>query len=233
MESGNKNSWFLPVSIILAAILISVSIIYVAGGGGQPSDQSEEPSDSVAEISPRDVILGDPDAPVSVIEYSDFQCPYCGLFYKNVSIPLREDYVKSGEVKVVARTFSFLGVESFKAAEAAECAKDQGEFWNYHDLLYDAESVDGRENNGNLNRDLFISLADQLDLNRDEFISCIDSNKYANQVQQDSNEARQSGIKGTPTVFLNGQQISGTQLYDYASFSSLIDNILANEGGGE
>lgn len=122
-----------------------------------PTVVSNQPS--TKEISSRDVVLGDPKAPVTLIEYGDYQCPFCGRFFKDTEPLIRENYIKTGKVKMVFRNFQFLGSESVSAAEAAECAKDQGKFWAYHDALYTTELNDGKENNGNLTRELFIDLA--------------------------------------------------------------------------
>lgn len=114
----------------------------------------------------RDVILGDPNAPVTVIEYGDYQCPFCARFFTDVEPFIRDEYIKTGKVKMVFRNYAFLGPESVDAAEAAECAKDQGKFWEFHDALYEAEAEDGREHNGNLNKDLFVEISEKLGLTK-------------------------------------------------------------------
>lgn len=116
------------------------------------------------DISGRDVVLGEQNAPVTLIEYGDYQCPFCARYFMEVEPLLREEYIKTGKVKMVFRNYPFLGPESVSAAEAAECAKDQGQFWAFHDALYNAEHQDGREHNGNLNNDLFFKLAKDLKL---------------------------------------------------------------------
>jgi protein-disulfide isomerase len=116
-------------------------------------------------IDASDVILGDPNAPVTVIEYGDYQCPFCARFYTDIEPLIRDQYIKTGKVKMVFRNYPFLGPESTAAAEAAECAKDQGKYWEFHDALYSAEATDAQEHNGNLNRELFLSVAQDLKLN--------------------------------------------------------------------
>lgn len=112
-----------------------------------------------------DVILGDSNAPVTVIEYGDYQCPFCARFFIDVEPLIRQKYIETGKVKMIFRNYAFLGPESPAAAEAAECAKDQGQYWAYHDALYAAEHQDGQERNGNLNKDLFETIAQSLKLN--------------------------------------------------------------------
>lgn len=118
-------------------------------------------------LTSRDVILGDANAPVTVIEYGDYQCPFCELFYAQVQPAIEKQYVQTGKVKFVFRDFPFLGQESFEAGAAVECAKDVGKFWEYHNALYaakteDAQKYGGGENDGFLNRDMFLNLAQKV-----------------------------------------------------------------------
>lgn len=120
-------------------------------------------------LTDRDIILGDANAPVTVIEYGDYQCPFCELFSAKVQPLIKQQYVDTGKAKFVFRDFPFLGQESFDAGAAVECAKDQGKFWEYHDALYiakteDAQKYGGGENDGFLNRDMFLNLAKKLGL---------------------------------------------------------------------
>lgn len=226
-----RRDYLLPASILVAAILISGSIVYLVGSKSSEGVGAKDPGQlaAVKEVAPlktsdRDVILGDPKAPVTFIEFGDYQCPFCGRFFEQVEVPLRENYIKSGKVKMVFRNFSFLGPESTAAAEAAECAKDQKQFWAYHDLIYQTEIKDGRENNGNLNRDLFLKLADELRLDRSAFASCFDSKKYEGQIQKDTDNAKALGINSTPTTFVNSQKLVGA--LPYSQFQAAIDSIL-------
>jgi len=232
-ENSNSKNNTLPVSILVAAVLISGSIIYAVGvfnSGGRAGKTSADLKSAAAdqalkqEISPRDVVLGDPKAPVTLIEYGDYQCPFCGKFFKDVEPPLRENYIKTGKVKMVFRNFQFLGPESTNAAEAAECAKDQGKFWTYHDALYAAELKDGEENNGNLKKELFIALAKSAGLDINAFTSCYDSGKYAAQVQKDTEDGQALGVNSTPTTFINGEKTQGA--LPYSQFQTIIENAL-------
>lgn len=234
MEEGKNRGLNLPVSILVAAIIIAGSIIYVAGvrnrGGIAPATEKTENGQVVVsleellKIREGDVILGEPTAPVTLIEYGDYQCPFCGRFFTQTEPSLREDYIRPGKVKMVYRDLAFLGPESQAAAEAAACAKEQGKFWAYHDELFRQEVADGVENNGNLNRDLFLKIAAQTELDVSGFTSCLDSKKYAASVKATTQEAQRLGINATPTSFINGRQIQGAQ--PYASFQSVIDGFL-------
>lgn len=228
---------FLPLSILAAGIMVSGSIIYMVGksshavpGAGNvptPPGAPAAAAGGAPQISGRDVILGDPKAPVTFIEYGDYQCPFCGRFFTQVEPQIRENYVKTGKARMVFKNFQFLGPESTAAAEAAECAKDQSKFWAYHDALYTAEVADGHENSGNLTRDLFLKLAGDIKMDTAAFATCIDSNKYANQVSKDTADAQTAGVNSTPTSFVNGQKLQGA--LPYAQFAVAIDNALKSK----
>ena len=229
--SPKENNFLLPASIIIAALMISGSVVYLvksgnSGGNGKISagDQTAQVAKETPKISERDVVLGDPNAPVSFIEYGDYQCPFCGRFFEQVEPPLRDAYIKTGKVKMVFRNFAFLGPESLAAAEATECAKDQNAFWVYHDALYTAEIRDGKENNGNLIRDLFLKLANDLHLDANTFAACLDSKKYADQVEADVAHAQSLGVNSTPTTFINSKIFEGA--LPYAQFKAAIDSFL-------
>ena len=242
METDNKKDYLLPSSIIVAAILIAGAIIYLVGSSksnsGTVDSNGQNPAainESVQKENPRDTILGDVNAPVTIIEYGDYQCPYCVRFSQTTEQSIKDNYVKDGKVKLVFRSFQFLGAESELAGQAAECAKDQNNFWTYHDAIYQAEGKDGRENNGNMNKTFFVELAKNAGLDVDKFTSCYDSGKYADTVRQSTQEASALGINSTPTIFVNGRQINGAQPFEYSGddprvipLKPLIENILKN-----
>lgn len=222
------KEYFLPVSILVAGVLIAGSVIYSTGLRNQPTAPDNQPevvSGKELEITKDDVVLGDINAPVTIIEYSDFQCPFCGRFFFQTESLIRENYIKSNKVKFVYRHFAFLGPESRTAANAVECAKDQGKFWPYHDELFNAEIKDGRENNGNLNKSLFVSIAKNLGLNLTDFTSCLDGDKYAKKVENDYALAQKIGVQATPTTFVNGKKLEGA--LPYGQFQTVIDAELA------
>jgi protein-disulfide isomerase len=228
----------LPASIVIAALIIGGSIVYlvhsnqalhgptgVAGVGNTATTTTAAPPAT----ADRDVVLGDANAPVSIIEYGDYQCPFCGAFFKDTE-PVIRTYIQAGKAKMVFRNFSFLGPESDAAAAAAECAVDQHHFWEYHDALYDTEVKEqdahpgASENSGNLTRALFIKLATDLKLDVPAFTQCIDKNTYATTVQQQTQNAQQYGVQSTPTVFINGQKFEGA--LPTTQFTAAIDAAL-------
>lgn len=244
-EKKGFSDYFLPISILLAGIMVSGSIVYLVGSrnsGGAPgagnaganlganAGVNPPPSAAVGDVMKvggRDVIMGNAKAPVTFIEYGDYQCPFCGRFFTQSEQQIRDNYVKAGKVRMIFRGFQFLGPESTAAAEAAECAKDQGKFWEYHDALYSTEVADGHENSGNLTRDLFIKLAGNAGFNTGSFSACIDSHKYASQIEKDNADAQAVGVNSTPTIFVNGVKLQGA--LPYAQFAATIDAALKSK----
>ncbi|MFH1347040.1 MAG: thioredoxin domain-containing protein [Spirochaetota bacterium] len=231
-DISKKYDSFLAASILIAAILISGSIIYAVGvknSGTQTANIKE-----AAELSNKpeigdDVILGDPSAPVTVFIFSDYQCPFCAKFYKETEQLIIKNYVNSGKAKLVYKDLAFLGLESLAASEASNCAKDQGKYWDYHDAIFEVElqemNFGNSENTGNLNRDEFEKIAKNLEMNVDDFLSCFDSKKYDSEIERDINEAKAAIPKiSTPTIFINDKMIQGA--YPYAVFSQAIDEAL-------
>jgi protein-disulfide isomerase len=237
------GDYFLPISILLAGIMVSGSVVYLVGSrnsggapgaanvgdslGANPLPAPSAVAGDVMKVGPRDVIMGDAKAPVTFIEYGDYQCPFCGRFFTQSEPQIRDNYVKTGKVRMIFRGFEFLGPESNAAGEAAECAKDQGKFWAFHDALYSAEIADGHEGNGNLTRDLFVKLAGNAGLNANSLATCFDSHKYAGEVEKDNADAQTVGVNSTPTSFMNGKMLQGA--LPYAQFAAAIDAALKSK----
>ncbi len=166
-------------------------------------------------------VLGDPNAPVTVVEYADFQCAACKRAESSIISRIEQDYVRAGLVKIEFRMFPFLGQESFDAAQAAEAAREQGKFWEYHDALYNAQ---GRENSGAFSYENLVDLAREVGLDVPAFEATLTSNKYLAPVRREADEARASGVVSTPTFFINDTEIVGAR--DYPEFQRAIDEAL-------
>ena len=134
-------------------------------------------------LGPRDAILGNANATVTLIEYGDYQCPYCGEFFSQTEPQIIQNYVNTGKVRFVFRDFAFLGPESTAAAEAAQCAEDQNKLWAYHDALYAAKVADaakgGQEDDGFFSTAELLKLGQQVGLNMATFTSCVNNNTDA------------------------------------------------------
>jgi len=153
--------------------------------------------------------MGDPDAPVKVEEFSDYQCPYCKLFATDQEPKIVKDYVETGKVHFTYTPYSFLGQESVKSAEAAYCAADQGKFWEFHDLLFANQAG---ENRGTYTRTLFVSFAGDLKLDKTTFQNCIDTGKYTQKVQDNLAYGQSKGVTGTPYFLVNDKLVDSSQL---------------------
>lgn len=165
-----------------------------------------------------DPVKGNENAPVTIVEFSEYQCPFCGKYFKETYPKIVEEYINTGKVKYVFRDFP-LSFHQYaqKAAEAAECAQDQGKYWEMHDKLF--------QNQKNLDIDSLKKYAKDIGLDVEEFNSCLDSGKYASEVQKDFNDGQKYGVSGTPTFFINGIELVGA--YPFDSFKQIIDAELA------
>lgn len=160
--------------------------------------------------------MGDPNAPVTVYEYADYQCPACGYFAKQHRPKIEDDYIKTGKVRLVFKNFAFLGQESVWAAEAAYCAAEQGGFWAYHDKLFANQRG---ENRGAFSKPNLVRFARELGLKVEDFQLCLDSGRYRQKVLDESREGEAAGITSTPSFIVNGQIVRGA---DYLSLRALI-----------
>jgi protein-disulfide isomerase len=166
-----------------------------------------------------DPVLGAADAPITLIEFSDFECPYCRQWHEQVFGRLKQEY--ASQVRFVYRDFPLIGVHANaeSAALAANCANEQGVFWDYHDRLFQATA--------GLGTAAYLQYARELNLDVDQFQTCLDTAKYEQEVQGDYNYAANLGIRSTPTFFINGIPLVGAQPYEV--FKQVIDKELAGE----
>lgn len=173
-------------------------------------------------VTASDPVLGDPNAKVTLVEFADYQCPYCEQFFTSTFPQIRTDYIDTGKVKFVYKNLAFLGTESTDAANAALCAKEQNKFWEFHDYLFKHQ---GQENSGTFSIANLKQFAADLGLNTDQFNSCLDSKKYNSQVQADVAEANKDGFQSTPSFAVGTTPVVGAQ--PYAQFKTAIDSELA------
>lgn len=144
--------------------------------------------------------VGDPNAPIRIDEYSDFQCPYCGRFVLQTEPQLLETYVADGTVYFVYHSFGdFIGPESTAAAEAAYCAGDQGKFWEMHDIIFANQTG---ENVGAFSDRRLLAFAETLELDMDTFRTCFNNESYKELISQDGRDGLAAGIKATPSFVL-------------------------------
>ncbi len=172
-------------------------------------------------------VLGNKDAKVTVVEFSDFQCPFCKSLFDDSLSQLKKDYIDTGKIAFYYRHFPLTAIHpnAQKAAEAAECANEQGSFWQYHDQLF-TNQADWESLSSALAVDKFAEIATSIGLNGASLKSCVDSDKYAAKVEEDVNDGSAAGLSGTPTTFVNGYSIVGA--VPYSQIKAKIDEELAN-----
>jgi protein-disulfide isomerase len=235
-KQENNNQNFLSISILIAAVLISGAILYTKNSNNLPKqnkeaqiaqNQNNQPNqlnqankEDILKIKSGDVILGDPNAKVTIIEYGDYECGFCERFYKQTEPLIRKNYIETGKAKMIYRDFPLPGhAAAIPAALAANCAKDQGKFWLYHDELFN--------NYANLNNLDYVKLAENLKLNKEEFKTCFENKKYLGEIQKNYEEGKLIGVNGTPSFFINGKQIIGAQPYE--AFEKIIEQELQSQ----
>jgi protein-disulfide isomerase len=203
------GAW-VPVAVVgVGAIAIAAAAIAVSHGGGSSTNSNAAvPTRTVAA---QGRTLGSENARVTVDEYSDFQCPYCARAAQLMDPNIEQDYVADGRVKLVFHPLALIGQESLWAADAAECANEQGRFWDYHDKLFDSQHG---ENQGAFSIDNLKRFAEELSLDTQAFNQCLDSGRYEDLVKTETQDALNKGVNSTPTFIIGDQTVAGPGSYD-------------------
>lgn len=171
-------------------------------------------------------ILGDPNAPITLVEFGDYQCFFCNKFFHETEDTILKNYIETGKVKLIFKDYTIIGADSINAANAAHCASDQGKFWEYHDTLYNHWTG---ENNGWASLDNLSQFAGELGLDMDQFSKCMTDSKYSQNIVKSNQDAKDLGLTGTPAFFIIDQdykvtKIGGAQPYDI--FEKIFDSKL-------
>ncbi len=239
--SEKKSTPLHAPSLGIGAIIASICIAGVFFGLGDFSESKDpliEKQLSQEVQPPRQVsvetlmqngspILGKSDAPITLVEFGDYQCHFCNVFYKNTEHQILEDYVMTGKVNLIFKDYTIIGQDSVNAAHAAHCAGEQGKFWKYHNVLYDNW---GGENSGWASNENLMKFAQQVELDMDMFAECNVDGKYAQIISTSNSDAQTLGITGTPAFYVISantgqvQQIQGAQPYEV--FERIFDAML-------
>ncbi len=228
-----RNLLPIIITLLVAAWLIGVSIL---GAGWLISreiakqDTGNDPVNTTPQTNtPIDIVLpenksqqGSTDAKVTVIEFADFQCPYCGEWQKEIYSKLKSEFIDTGKVKFAFWDFAFLGEESVKAAEAALCAKDQNKFWEFHDYLYLHQNGENQGTFSDINLKKF---AGSIGLDQLMFNKCFDERTYKANIEESTNAGSSYGVSSTPTIFINGLKFEGVMPYE--NYKQIIESELA------
>ncbi|MBI2063788.1 MAG: DsbA family protein [Candidatus Yanofskybacteria bacterium] len=220
--------FILPGAILLAALIVSGTLLYTRGGngaaqiGGSGANQPAEKVD--IKINSDDHVLGNKNAKITIVEFSDFQCPFCRSFWSGAFPEIKKNYIDTGKARFVYKHYPLdFHSGARPAAEASECANDQGKFWEFHDRVFEEQTKLGQGTIQFGNPEI-VKWAGALGLNMDQFNECFNSGKYAQRVSDDMAQGTKAGVGGTPTSYVNGQKIVGAQ--PYTIFQAIIEGLL-------
>lgn len=230
--TSGRRSLLVPVLVSAAAIALIVLVLALRNGGGEPSatapevastsgpgeGSGEEPTavenpdapdlTVIEQRDPDDPLAAGPvDAPVGLVVFSDYQCPYCASWSQE-TLPVLMEHVEAGDLRIEWRDVNVFGEDSVRASQAAYAAAQQDEFWTYHDALFaDGESRSG----GGLSREALVDLAGDLGLDVEEFSTDLDSAQTAEAVTANAALGHGLGVYSTPAFILDGKPILGAQ----------------------
>ena len=230
-RAKQRNRIITAVAIVMVALVVAFFLIWP---NLQPVGIIRQSDHGVVRSQVDGNTAGDPNAPIKIEEFSDFQCPFCDRFVKQTEAQLVSAYVDTGKVYFVYRSFGeFIGPESRAAAEAAYCAGDQNKFWEMHDILFANQTA---ENAGDFTDKRLTAFAESIGLDMGKYNNCVSANTYSSRVDQDAKDGLTAGIKATPSFVLtytvNGQVktmlIEGAQ--PFSEFQAKIEAALAEMG---
>ncbi|HIJ11132.1 TPA: DsbA family protein [Candidatus Woesearchaeota archaeon] len=226
-ESGKMPSEMVHKLLLGAAVIQIVLLLFVVSQlGGAAADQPNQPSAAPSAPEPTpvadvdaddDPVLGNADAPVTIIEFSDYQCPFCSRFWSQTLPQIKSQYIATGKVKFVYRDFALSNHPlAAPAAIAANCAEPQGKFWEFHDLIFG--------NQQSLSEASLRTWATQLGLDMTAWDACRNDPASRAEIQKDFNDGGAAGVGGTPAFFVNGKLLSGAQ--PFSAFQQAIEGEL-------
>ena len=217
-------------SLAIGAAIASIALVVVFLGFNMSNTESElviAPTPVIQETGSAQItsatffengspILGNPNAPVTLVEFGDYQCFYCNQFFHKTEPELFKNYVETGKVKVIFKDFTIIGPDSVSAAHAAHCAAEQEMFWEYHDTLYNNWKG---ENNGWASSENLLRFAMDVGLDIDVFSKCMIESKHTSDITTSNQDAKNLGLTGTPAFFVIGPdnkvtKIEGAQPYE-------------------
>jgi protein-disulfide isomerase len=229
------SPWLLLLVGIVVGILAGFNLRPLVTPGVEPANEAPlagvESSPQINEPDPHQSVMlaviagarhfyGDPNAPITLVEFGDFNCGYCGRWALETLPQIDEKYIQTGQVRMAYVHFPILGADSMTAAEASECAALQGSFWDYHNLVYAHQGIGYSPDN-------LTELAGQLDLDTAAFEECLSSFPDRTSLEDDIRLARVMGVRGTPAFLVNGIPLAGA--YPYEDFEQIIEGTLAGE----
>lgn len=227
-------------SLAIGAAIASIAIIIAFVGFDGISSQTElviEPAPTVQQVGPAKItmntflangspLLGNPSAPVTLIEFGDYQCHFCNVFFHSTEGDILKNYVETGKVKIIFKDYNIIGPDSVNASHGAHCAKDQELFWEYHDILYSNWTG---ENNGWASSKNLEKFANEIGLDMDVWTQCMLDGTHSQTILASNEDAKSLGITGTPAFFVIGSDGKTTKLFGaqpYDTFEKVFENAL-------
>jgi len=220
-----KSKIIIPI-IITIVVVISVAALYPTLSETESINLDMNRSYGTVNTSMGSPVLGSPDASVTIIEFGDYQCSNCKKWYLDSKPKIVSNLIDTGKANLIFVDIAFLGRDSLPAASATYCAEEQGQYWDYHGLLYSNQmGID----DGWVNSERLKAFAFDLGLDMDLFVSCLDSGKYDKRVRFNTSEASKNGVSSTPTFIIVGSdgkqmRIAGAQ--PYAVFEDVIESMI-------
>ncbi len=209
VQTRQNNTPLIVGGVVIAVIIVGL-LILLNLNLGTTTQTLAIPEGSVGKT------LGKPDAPVTIDEFADFQCPICGQADRTIQ-QMVPQYFDTGKAKLVFHNYAFIGDESQWAAEAADCSADQNKFWDYANYVFTHQAG---ENKGAFSKDNLKGFAKALGLDTNAFNTCSDSGKYTAEVKQEKLQGDQLGIRATPSFFIKGQKYEGIP----SNFGAIINS---------
>ncbi|MBI4975389.1 DsbA family protein [Candidatus Peregrinibacteria bacterium] len=198
-------------------------------GNTQPQGQQEAtlPKEIKGDLSDDDPVLGDKSAPISIVDFSDFQCPYCRSFYNETFSKIKQAYIDTGKVKFIYRDFPLsFHPDAMPAAMSAECVREQkGDkaYYEMHDKIFEGENKLG-SGTVEIPKSSLDKYAKEIGVDMDKFQSCVKSEKYKSEIEADVEAGKKIGVGGTPSFVVAGKYIEGAE--DFSTFQAIIDEAL-------
>ena len=216
-------------SLAIGAIIASITITLVIFGFNNSSNEmglSMEPTPKIEQIESAKItmdtflsngspILGDPNAPITLIEFGDYQCHYCNVFFQTIEDDIIKNYVKTGKVKMIFKDYNIIGPDSINASHGAHCANEQGLFWEYHDTLY--SNWTGENNGWASPRNLTI-FAEKVNADMDKWTQCMNEKSHSITINESNNDARALELTGTPAFFVINSEGKVSKLFGAQPF---------------
>jgi protein-disulfide isomerase len=233
LSKSSKKS-FAVIAIIVGVVGVGIGVYSIATIGSR-LEQTTIPSEWVLSTGTEELhplalngspLLGSSNAPITIVEYGDYQCSNCQRFATQVKPLIIENYINTGKVKLIFKDFTIYGSDSVNGAIAAHCANEQNKFWEMHDFMYQNQKA---INSGWLSVDSIKKLASDIDLDTQQFKTCFDSKKYAQKVTENFNDGKAAGVKGTPTFIIingEGQMVTVQGAQPFSTFKQVLDKML-------